>query len=97
MIDAGTDILGVATVIAFTVLTLVVAELLALGTLEFGLRKTMLTGTFDHTDGSDNTTQDVLLFTADGECESLLGTTEEEIAHTGRSTLVGWHGLLFQF
>ena len=56
MVDAGTDILGVTTVIAFTVLTLVVAELLALGTLEFGLRKTMLTGTFDHTDGSDNTT-----------------------------------------
>ena len=56
----------------------------------------MLTGTFSHSYGTDDTAKDVILLTADAQREGILRTTEEEGGCTSCSTLERRHRLLAQ-
>ena len=46
----------------------------------------MLTNALYRTDGSIERTLDILLARPEGKCERILGTTDEELTVTGRST-----------
>ena len=54
------------------------ADQQALGTVEFRLCETVLTGALGYANGTDDTAQDVILLTADANGERIFGTAEEE-------------------
>ena len=78
VVDTIVDIVRVAVVVLHIGTSLCRIQTQALGTVEFRLCETMLTGTLSYANSTDDTTQDVILLTADANGESIFGTAEEE-------------------
>ena len=89
MLDAGCHKLRVSTIVTLTILTFIVVQTHALGTLQLRLSETMLANTLRNTYCSDDTSQDIVFLTADRQGERLLHTAEEERCRTTCSTLIG--------
>ena len=86
MVDTPADEVRVAAVVAFLIVAFGSRHGQFLGTGELTLREAVLTHTLSLGNSSSQTTEDVVLLTADGHRESLLGTADEEGAAASRST-----------
>ena len=96
VVDAEAHELGVGAVVALIELALVVVQTEQLGSVQFFLGEALLPGLLAGCHGGHESAQNGLLLAAHTEREGILRAAEEEAGGTGRGTLEGRHGLLFQ-